>query len=154
MPLRPLPALGAALGAVLLVLPAVAGCSRGVQVAPAPQAGDPACARAAGLWPDTVGGAPRVETRGGDATTVAWGDPAVVARCGVPSPAPTTDPCVSADGVDWLARELTDGVALTTYGRSPAIEVLVPAEHGPAPLLAPAFTEAAKALPTTGRACV
>ena len=58
--------------------------------------------------------------------------------CGLPAPAPTTDSCVVVDGVDWVVRELTDGTAVT-FGREPAIEVLVPQEHGPVPLLLPAF---------------
>ena len=57
------------------------------------------------------------------------------------------------DGVDWVVRELTDGTAATTFGREPAIEVLVPQEHGPVPLLLPAFAAAARSLPETGRHC-
>ena len=83
----------------------------------------------------------------------AWGDPAVIARCGLPALGPTTEQCISVDGVDWVARELSDGTALTTFGRSPAIEVLVPDEVGQAPLVLPAFADAAKALPTNGRQC-
>jgi hypothetical protein len=60
---------------------------------------------------------------------------------------------VDVDGVDWVVRPLTDGSAAVTYGREPALEVLVPAEHGPVPLLLPAFGAAARALPETGRHC-
>ena len=83
----------------------------------------------------------------------AWGDPPIIARCGLPAPAPTTDSCVVVDGVDWVVRELTDGTAAVTFGREPAIEVLVPQEHGPVPLLLPAFGGAARSLPETGRHC-
>ena len=83
----------------------------------------------------------------------AWGDPAVVARCGLDPLGPTTDDCVSVDGVDWVVRTLSDGSAATTYGRDPAIEVLAPAAYGPVPLLLPAFSAAAGALPTNGRRC-
>ena len=70
--------------------------------------------------------------------TAAWGetDP-VVLRCGVEPPAPTTDPCVTADdgttAVDWVAVEgvlegdSTAAWTFTTYGRNPAVQVVVPA---------------------------
>jgi hypothetical protein len=44
-------------------------------------------------------------------------------------------------------------VRFTTFGREPAIEVLVPHAYKPEPLLLPAFGPAAKALPTNGRTC-
>ena len=83
----------------------------------------------------------------------AWGDPAVVARCGVTPLGPTTLDCIEVSGVDWVAEPLSDGVRFTTYGRSPAVEVLVPAAYRPEPLLLPAFAEAAKQLPQGTRRC-
>ncbi|MCU1537736.1 MAG: hypothetical protein JWP82_2087, partial [Humibacillus sp.] len=74
-------------------------------------------------------------------------------RCGLDPLGPTTADCVTVDGVDWVVRALSDGSAATTYGRDPAIEVLAPAAHGPVPLLLPAFSAAASALPTNGRHC-
>src|SRR5699024_11436289 len=59
----------------------------------------------------------------------AWGDPSVaVLRCGVPPPGPTPDRCVSVSGVDWISRPADDDDstwAFTSYGRTPAVEVLV-----------------------------
>ncbi|MEV5983596.1 DUF3515 family protein [Streptomyces sp. NPDC052051] len=59
--------------------------------------------------------------------TAAWGGRKLTLRCGVPELDPTTDLCVSADGVDWVLDEATlketGKSVLTTYGRSPAIEV-------------------------------
>lgn len=140
-------ALAAALAAGTL-----AGCSRAVSVAVPPQAGDPACATPA--WPDRVGGHGRVNVSAAVAAVAAWGDPAIVARCGVAPERPTTDPCVSVDGVDWVVRELSDGRSFTTYGRAPAIEVLVPMAYAPEALLLPAFGDAARALPSNGHHCV
>lgn len=86
-------------------------------------------------------------------STRAWGDPAIELRCGVVVPGPTTVPCLTiADdagvAVDWLIPELDDGETLTvtTYGRSPAVEVVLPpwaqADHGAILLaLAPAVTQ-------------
>ncbi|MGG7570099.1 DUF3515 family protein [Streptomyces sirii] len=55
-----------------------------------------------------------------------WGDGAVVLRCGLTPPRPTTDPCVNVEGVDWVLREAEprDGHRLLlTYGRHPAVDV-------------------------------
>ena len=57
------------------------------------------------------------------------------------------------DEIGWVAEELGDGTRLTTYGHDPAIEVIVPDEHGPGPLLLPAFSDAVEELPTNGREC-
>lgn len=76
------------------------------------------------ILPDEVSGLQRRDTN--SQATAVWGDPAaVVLRCGVESPsAVTTDPCVTANGVDWIAREGEGAWTLTTYGREPATEVL------------------------------
>ena len=42
----------------------------------------------------------------------AWGDPAIIARCGVAALGPTTDQCIDVDGVGWVARQLSDGVGV------------------------------------------
>jgi hypothetical protein len=106
----------------------LSACSRAPEVALAPQASAPVCASA-------------------------WGDPALIARCGLDPLGPTTDDCVTVDGVDWVVRPLSDGSVATTYGRDPAIEVLAPGAYGAVPLLLPAFTDVAKSLPVTGRHC-
>lgn len=117
-------------------------------------ANDPACAAAAAAWPERIDGHEHVETDPTSPAVRAWGDPAIVARCGVPALAPTTDPCVAVNGVDWVAQDLSDGTRLTTYGRDPAIEVLVPQEYGSAAMIAVDFEKAAKALPENGHRCV
>jgi hypothetical protein len=114
-----------------------AGCAQPVPVAAAPAAADPRCATVMLGLPERLGDMPRLTTS--SQATVAWGaraDP-VVLRCGVDPPGPSTDQCVTADdgrtAVDWLAvpgEEDADGSApwtFTTYGRSPAVEVHVPA---------------------------
>jgi hypothetical protein len=100
-----------------------------------------------------VSGQARVSTQPDAPSVAAWGDPAIIARCGLDPLGPTTDECVTVDGVDWVVRRLTDGSAATTYGRDPAIEVLVPGSYGPVPLLLPAFTTVARTLPQNGRHC-
>lgn len=103
----------------------VTGCSSGpvADVEPAPGATDPVCAEAMVALPDTVAGLDRRETD--SQATAAWGDPsAVILRCGVPTPGPTTEHCVTANGVDWVTRDDGEYWTLTTYGRTPAVEVL------------------------------
>jgi hypothetical protein len=132
---------------------ALSGCSS-VQVAVPVDAGSPACRIAAAHWPKTVGGQPLAPTSSSSAAVRAWGDPAIIARCGLPAIGPTTDTCLDVSGIDWVAHQLTDGVRFTTYGRSPAIEVLVPSAYKPEPLVLPAFGAAAAAIPQGQRHCL
>ena len=116
------------------------------------------CEAATNHWPAKVGEQEQrpvsVEGPGrSEDDARAWGDPAVIATCGWPALGPTTDECLDVDGVFWVVEELSDGAKFTTYGRDPAIVVLVPAAYAPEPLLLPAFGPAAKALPENGRRC-
>jgi hypothetical protein len=54
----------------------------------------------------------------------------VLLHCGVPVPDPTsTLTCVTVDGIDWLRDPADDPkFAFITYGRDPAIEVIVDSE--------------------------
>ena len=49
----------------------------------------------------------------------------VILRCGVNVPGPTTDRCVSVNGVDWVIKEGDPVWTLTTFGREPATEILM-----------------------------
>jgi hypothetical protein len=138
--------------AVSLLVGALSGCSSTEVTDPA-QAGSAACRAAAAHWPKTVGGQSRQPTSSSSVAVRAWGDPAIIARCGLPPIGPTTDQCLQVSGIDWVAHQLTDGVRFTTYGRSPAIEVLVPSDYAPEPLLLPAFGKAASAIPQGERRC-
>jgi Protein of unknown function (DUF3515) len=137
---------------VVLLASGLSGCSS-LDVAVPVDAGSTPCRSAAAHWPKTVGGQARVPTSSSSAAVRAWGDPAIIARCGLPAIGPTTDTCLDVSGVDWVAHQLTDGVRFTTYGRSPAIEVLVPSAYKPEPLLLPAFGPAASAIPQGERHC-
>ena len=139
-----------ALCALALLL---ASCSSGVEVSVPAGGSSAACAAVAARWPTTVGGKATVDTSPAAPAVHAWGDPPVIARCGLPEPGPTTDQCLGVSGVDWVAHRLSDGVRFTTYGRSPAIEVLVPSDYSPEPLLLGAFTRAAQAVPQGERRC-
>lgn len=105
---------------------------------PTPEASDPVCARTLISMPDELGGAEKRNTT--TQASRAWGDPPITVRCGVEPPGPTTDRCVTAinasgESVDWVMREIGDPEVeentwhFTTYGRAPAIEVIVPVEY-------------------------
>ena len=49
----------------------------------------------------------------------------MILRCGVNVPGPTTDRCVSVNGVDWVIKEGNPVWTLTTFGREPATEILM-----------------------------
>ncbi len=129
----------------------LSGCSDTVEVTAAGRGSDTVCAAVAAAFPAEVARQSRRTTQAGG--TGAWGDPAVVARCGVPALAPTEVECLEVDGVGWIPQALSDGTRFTTFGTDPSLEVLVPAAYAPEPLLLPAFTSAARALPANGLAC-
>nr|WP_218852665.1 DUF3515 domain-containing protein [Spelaeicoccus albus] len=102
----------------------LSGCTGKVKVDPAAGAADPKCAAVMLSLPDELGGNAKRATT--SQATAAWGDPsAVILRCGVTSPGPTTTPCVSVDKIDWLSKDEGDHWRFVTYGRTPAVEVLI-----------------------------
>lgn len=116
----------AALGVAGLTL---TGCGSIADVEAAPHAADPDCAPVMIALPDSIGEAEQRETNA--QATAVFGEPSrAVVRCGVEPPGPSSEHCVTADGVDWLAVE-EDGATwrLISYGREPAIEVLVDTEE-------------------------
>lgn len=108
---------------VLAVRAGSAADSGGIDVAAAPRADAPECARIAKDYPD------RLEDMDRDDTDIAgvasWGDGKLVLRCGMEKPPPSTDSCATVDGVDWLWRERESGEGskvLLTFGRTPGVE--------------------------------
>lgn len=129
---------------LLLAALALTGCGDdAVRAVPFAASDSPACQEVSAHWPETVGPyQPRV-TAVQSSGVAAWGDPAIVARCGKQPPTATTDPCIDVSGIDWVATTLDDGGTMfTTYGRDPAVEVLVPADYDSHPMLLPVFDDA------------
>jgi hypothetical protein len=109
-----------------LVAVTLSGCAATVALEPAAQATNAGCAEISVRLPDTVSGLAQRETNAQG--TAAWGTPtAVILRCGVAEPVPTsTLPCVLVDEVYWLRDDTNaPNYVFTTYGRSPATEVIV-----------------------------
>jgi hypothetical protein len=127
--------LWATAGAALVVT----GCARAaagpVDVAPPEPAPAAAaiCRQLADRLPATVDGADRREVSPDSPYVAAWGNPAIVLRCGVARPAalqPTAE-LVTVNGVDWLPEQQDDGYRFTTTGRGAYVEAWVPDEYAP-----------------------
>lgn len=131
----------------------LAACSPTVIIEPAPHATSAACADVLLRLPDKIGDFSRRKTS--SQATDAWGDPtAVVLRCGMDAPGPTTDPCITADGVDWIsAQEDEKTWRFLSYGRDPAVEVLVDPTKLPGATVLTAVSGAVSTIQKTN-ACV
>ncbi len=109
----------------LALLGLLSGCAGTVALQPADAANHPACAEVMVRLPDVVADLDRRSTNA--QSTAAWGTPAsVILRCGLPDTGPSALPCFSVDDVDWLRDDANDpNFAFLTYGRNPAVEVLI-----------------------------
>ena len=60
--------------------------------------------------------------------TKAWGDPAIVARCGVavPTTYSATSQLLEVDGITWYPEELQAGVRFTSLQTPELVEVSIP----------------------------
>ena len=125
-----------ALIAVTVTLGALAGCSTGSAtqaevpaITPGPDATSPACTELLERLPATVLSKARITARE-PAGTARWGtddgDDAILLSCGAPPTGPTTDQCIEVNDVSWVFREAGGGYSFLTYGRDPAVQVLVP----------------------------
>jgi len=150
---RTLAAVGLLAAACLL-----GGCANPLVVDPAPYAADPTCATVMLAMPDALGGQAVRETS--SQATSAYGEEfPIIVRCGVEPPGPTTDECLAIEtrlGVtDWVLVD-EDGVwRATAFGRSPALELVVPqelADEAIADVLAEVSGQAALA-PSNGLEC-
>jgi hypothetical protein len=140
--------------AVLLpVIALVAGCSHQVDVSLPPDAADPACTQLAAHLPPTLLTQHRRDTHPSSPALAAWGDPAIILRCGVAPPGPTTEQCTAVNGIDWVARQLDDGYDFTTYGRVPAVQVLVPKHYAPETFALTGLTAAVATIPQGEHRC-
>ena len=98
------------------------GCAGIVPMEPASDANNPLCAEVSVRLGDVAGLAKR-ETNA--QATAAWGDPAsILLTCGLEPPAPTTLPCISVNGIDWIMDDSQMPLYIfTTFGRTPAVQV-------------------------------
>lgn len=118
-----------ALGLAAACSTTLTGCAGDVPMTPAENANDPACANVTVRLPDTVAGLKKRTTNA--QATGAWGDPSgVELRCGIEPSGPTTESCVSVNGVDWIIDDSQAPLyRFEAYGRSPGLEVIVNSEQ-------------------------
>lgn len=100
----------------------LAGCAAIVPMEPAIDANNPRCAGVIVRLGDIADLAKR-ETNA--QATAAWGEPAsILLTCGLEAPGPTTMPCLSVNGVDWIMDDSQKPTYIfTTFGRIPTVQV-------------------------------
>ncbi|WP_147107460.1 DUF3515 domain-containing protein [Nesterenkonia populi] len=131
-------------GTLFAVMLGASACASTASVEPAPEAHDPVCAEVMLQLPEDLGESTQRPTD--SQGTSAWGDPSdVVLRCGVEPIGATDEPCQRIDGVDWVFLEQQDHYQAVTFGREPAVEVLLGLEAVSSatamPALSPAVAE-------------
>jgi hypothetical protein len=120
----------------------------GVTVAapPAPdKATQAACVKVFAKLPVQLGGLAPRRTETDSSFVAAWGNPAIVLRCGVSKPATFGSPAAAAlvdvNGVLWQPDPQQKQTVYTSVDRSVYIEISVPANQDqPLPLIAAAVT--------------
>jgi hypothetical protein len=123
-------------------------CSQAVPMKPAEDATNPDCAEIIVRLPQSIDDFAQRETNA--QATGAWGDPAaILLRCGVPVPGPSTLPCFTIQGVDWL-RDSSEApiYKFVTFGRDPAVEVVIDGDRASSSALS-ALGNAVGSLPAT-----
>ena len=103
----------------------LSGCAATVNIEPAEDANNPACAEVIVRLPSVVDTLEKRVT--GAQSTGAWGTPTgVLLRCGLPAVEVSKLPCVTQGDVDWLVdASEAPSYRFITFGRTPAAEVIV-----------------------------
>ncbi|MFF8959185.1 DUF3515 domain-containing protein [Streptomyces sp. NPDC014894] len=103
--------------------------------------------------PDSVAGLERRDTEPSSRLTAAWGDPAVVLRCGVPRPAEMNNPKApgaKVSDVDWMLEGPEDGAyRSTTVYREVYVELTLPTKYGDVSALMDLAAAIKKTIPST-----
>jgi hypothetical protein len=96
------------------------------------------CQRVTDALPDEVAGQSRRKTQPAEALGAAWGDPAIVAQCGVPVPTSfnRTSPCQTVNGVGWYVpedqfRDDSADIVIASAGYRPIVQVTIPSSYRP-----------------------
>jgi Protein of unknown function (DUF3515) len=116
-----------------------------------PAAGQRACQELISALPTELGDLPARPVDSSSPYVVAWGDPAVVLRCGVARPPSflATADVQQINGVTWFPERRGQTTAWTVVDRAVYVEVLVPAADasGPVARLSTPVTAALKSRP-------
>jgi hypothetical protein len=143
----------AIVGAVITLAAGLTGCTNAVSMSAAPSANAAACAAVQVRLPATVDS--KFDLRNTNAqATAAWGDPEVaIYHCGVAVPTVSDLPCFSQGGVDWIRDDRGDQVVFTTFGRSPAAQVVVDSTKTTSSVVQE-LSDAVSSLPKDGHKCL
>lgn len=143
----------AIVGAVITLAAGLTGCTNAVSMSAAPSANAAACAAVQVRLPATVDS--KFDLRNTNAqATAAWGDPEVaIYHCGVAVPTVSDLPCFSQGGVDWIRDDRGDQVVYTTFGRSPAVQVVVDSTKTTSSVVQE-LSDAVSSLPKDGHKCL
>ena len=136
-----------------LALLTLSGCAATVNLEPAEDSNNPACAEVMVRLPSQLGGLQERYTNA--QATAAWGDPAaVLLRCGLEPVEVSTLPCVSAGGIDWLVDDsLAPSYRFISFARFPAVEVVVDSDSASGITSLEGISGAVAQLPAT-KACL
>ena len=109
----------------------VTGCPQHLSVEPGPNGSSEYCTELSQSLPVEISGELLRTTTASDRGVAAWGDPAIVLRCGVEEPMSLqpTSQLLSVNGVDWLPEELTQGQRFTTINTLEFVEVDIPSNY-------------------------
>jgi hypothetical protein len=122
------------IGGGLLLAFLLTGCGRSVDVDdyPTTPGTEVDCTALFADAPRRVADQDRLEVPG--EVAAAWGDPAIILRCGVEKPAALkpSSRCFDVNDVGWLAETTADGYLFTTIGRRFHVSVEVPKTYDPA----------------------
>jgi hypothetical protein len=143
----------AGLALLVAVAGVLTGCTNAVPMSAAPSANAAACAGAQVRLPETVD--TKYALRNTTAqSTAAWGDPsAAVYHCGVAVPTVSDLPCFSQGSVDWIRDDRGKQVVYTTFGRDPAVQVVIDTSKATSSVLQD-IGNAVDSLPKDGHECL
>ncbi|KQS07477.1 hypothetical protein ASG04_15270 [Curtobacterium sp. Leaf183] len=143
----------AALGVTVVLAAGLTGCTNAVALTAAPSANASACATAQVRLPDTVDSKYALRNTNAQATA-AWGDPsAALYHCGVAVPTVSDLPCFTKGTVDWIRDDEGKRVIYTTFGRDPAVQVVIDSTKTTDQVLQDIGT-AVSSLPKDGHKCL
>jgi hypothetical protein len=118
----------AAIACGLILSASLTACSSPLHVEPGEGSGGQFCTELGAILPVSIEGALLRSTNPDSPGTKAWGNPAIVARCGVAEPTAysATSQLLEVDGVTWYPEELQAGVRFTSLQTPELVEVSIP----------------------------
>lgn len=142
----------------------LSGCAPIVAMDAAKDANNPLCADVIVRLPDVIEDSAK-QDKGTDPAGVwlkretdaqatgAWGNPtSVLLTCGVPVPGPSTLPCATVKGIDWLRDDQdAPNYIFTTFGRDPAVQVVVDGSRASGTAVLEALSLAVGSIPATSQ---